>query len=160
MARTQPGATRTHHPNLSSAPLWFDKDTTRRELRQPRSSQHYLPQPRDEEASLTERIITLGTQSGRDVYTAVTCGTVLAAYPERIVKGRPQAGRLPEAVWINRPQPPLELASAPGPLLSSANPIPPPSGQTRTPKRSFACTAQLPAGVSITLNDNASTVGH
>ncbi len=32
-----------------------------------------------------------------------------AAHPERFVKGPPLAGTLPAAVWINRPQPVLEL---------------------------------------------------
>lgn len=35
-----------------------------------------------------------------------------ASHPERFVKGLPSAGALPETVWINRPQPVLELQPA------------------------------------------------
>lgn len=35
-----------------------------------------------------------------------------AAHPERFVKGRPSAAMLPREVWINRPQPLLELSPA------------------------------------------------
>jgi putative transposase len=36
-----------------------------------------------------------------------------AVYPERFVKKYPTAQSLPDAVWINRPQPLLEAAAEP-----------------------------------------------
>src|SRR5712692_1026966 len=92
-----------------------------------------------------------------------------AAHPERFVKGRPQAGRLPEAVWINRPQPLLELTFAPdlsahgrttpGTLLSSASPLPPTvRADPDAAEVVRQCSAaRRPEGARIPLADNAST---
>jgi hypothetical protein len=38
-----------------------------------------------------------------------TLQATYAAHPERFVKGRPSAALPPREVWINRPQPLLEL---------------------------------------------------
>ena len=118
---------------------------------------------------LTPAIVHYGLASAVLAERQQTLAAAYAAHPERFVHGLPHAGRLPEAVWINRPQPVLELAAAPdlgahgrttpGVLLSSARSLPaiiladPDAAEVVRPCRA----AQRPQGASNLINDNAST---
>jgi putative transposase len=61
---------------------------------------------------LTPAMVHYGQAEAVLVARAAVLQRAYAAHPERFVKGRPVAAQLPREVWINRPQPLLELRSA------------------------------------------------